>query len=260
MLELFDKVAIVTGGARGIGKGIALALAKEGANVAIADVLVDEAAGAVSEIEKIGKKAIALKCNVTKVEEVAQMVKRGFDTFGKIDILVNCAAEPTFGRFVELPDEAWKSVIETKYLSYIRCMREVIPHMINQRYGRIVNISGNTAMEPSPLHLPGGSVNAAINHVTKGLAQEMGKYDIRINAVSPGVTATERLTKFMEAEAAEQHSNLETISKQLAAGVPLGRLAQTEEIANVVVFLVSDRSSYITGTCLLVDGGSNRSI
>jgi len=168
----------------------------------------------------------------------------------------SCAASPIFGNFFELADEAWKAILETKCFGYIRCMREVLPHMIKQGDGRIVNISGVAGVVPNPGHLPGGSVNAALNLVTQGLALEMAKHNIRVNSVLLGLlVATERYARLAGALAAEKQSGFEAVSKAYAALVLLQRLAQPKEIADLVVFLASDRSSYITGACLIADGG-----
>lgn len=256
---LSGKVALVTGASQGIGKAVALGLARERVQVTICSRRHSVLAETARQIESAtGSRVVPIVADLTSPEDIKGLVFQIIKRFGTIHILVNCAASPIFGSFLDLPDEAWKSVVETKYMGYVRCLREVIPYMVTQRYGRIVNISGTGGIEPNPLHLLGGSVNAAIELVTKGLAREMGKHNIRINAIAPGAVATERFTRLMETIALEKHADLETTLRERVVEVPLGRLAEPNDIADAVVFLVSDRSSFITGVCLRVDGGRTR--
>lgn len=259
-MELSEKVALIVGGAGGIGKATASRLTKEGCLMVVADRDYDKVKVFTEEIEDSDNVALAIKVDVTNLESVKLMVKSTINKFGRVDILVNAMASPIFGSFLDLPDESWQEVLAVKYLGSVRSMREVIPHMIRQKHGRIVNISGSAGKEPSPLHLPGGSINAAINQLTKGLAREMGKHNIRINVVSPGPTATERAMELLRVTAAERQTDIQTLLDADAKEVPLGRMAKPEEVAEVIAFLVSDRSSYINGAYIAVDGGRTRSI
>lgn len=259
-MELSGKVGIILGGAGGIGRATSLRLAKEGCKVVIAGAHYDTVKAVAKEAEEAGNTALAVQTDVTELDSIKSLVKTTIDKFGTVHILVNSMASPIFGRFLDLPDDSWQQVLAVKYLGSVRSMREVLPIMIKQKYGRIVNLSGSAGKEPTPLHLPGGSMNAAINQLTKGLAREMGKHNIRINAVSPAATATERLMKLMGATAADKHIDLQTLLKEDAKDAPLGRMAEPEEIAEVIAFLVSDRSSYINGTCIVADGGRTRSV
>jgi len=252
-LNLRGKTALVTGASQGIGKAVALSLAEEGVRVAICSRRKFALSAAASEIQSAtGMEVLPVVADLTKLEDIRGLVNEVLAKFGAIHVLVNCVTSPIFGRFLELPDESWKTVLETKYFGYLRCLREVLPHMIKQRDGRIVNISGIGGVIPNPLHLAGGSVNAALDLVTKGLALEMGQHNIRVNAVVPGMVATERYTQMARALPPERQPTLEEFSK---AGTVLGRPAQPKEVADLVLFLVSDRSSYITGACFLLDGG-----
>ncbi len=260
-LGLSGKIALVTGASRGIGKEVALRLSKEGVCVAICSRHDSELAKAARDIQSAGGGDVeAFPADLTSLKDIKGLVTQVAEKFGTVDILVNCAANPTFGDFFKLADEAWKLIFETKYFSYVRCMREVIPYMIKQHYGRIVNVSGMAGIEPSPTQLANASVNAAINAVSKGLARVLGQHNIRVNVVLPSHVATERFMKVLESSATEKPVKLATLVEEAAAEVPLGRLSQPEEVANVIAFLVSDASSYINGACLRVDGGISRSI
>lgn len=259
-MELSEKVALIVGGAGEIGKATASRLTKDGCRMVVADRDYDKVKAFAEESESAGNETLAIKVDVTNLESVKLMVKSTINKFGTVDILVNAMASPIFGSFLDLPDKNWQEVLAVKYLGSVRSMREVMPHMINQKYGRIVNISGSAGKEPSPLHLPGGSINAAINQLTKGLAREMGKHNIRINVVSPGPTATERAMELLRITAAERQTDIQTLLEADSKEVPLGRLAKPEEIAEVIAFLVSDRSSYINGAYIAVDGGRTKSI
>lgn len=260
-LNLANKSALVTGASQGIGKAVAVGLAREGVRIAICSrrqPLLEEIASQIQDAT--GSVAIPIAADLTRQAEVKRLVGEVKEQFGRIDILVNCATVSVFGNFASLTEESWKAVLETKYMGYIRCLREVIPLMISQRDGRIVNITGIAGKEPTMQHLPGGSTNAAINLLTKGLALDLGKYNVRVNAISPGAVATARLSKLMEVKAAERNVSLDTISAEYTSQIPLGRLASPEEIADVVVFMVSDRASYMAGSCMVVDGGRTRGI
>lgn len=173
---------------------------------------------------------------------------------GRIDILVNCAAAGVFGDFLELDDDDWNSVLQTKLMGYLRTMRAVIPHMVRQKAGAIVNISGRGGRQPTPAHLPGCCANISVNLLTKGLADIYGKDGVRINAVAPGPIASPR-------HSAIDEQNLSVSSGKTKGRLPpLQRLGAPEEIADAVLFLVSNRASFVTGTTIAVDGGSTATI
>lgn len=260
-LGLSGKAALVTGASRGIGKEVARRLAEEGARVAICSRNLKTLLEVAREITSAtGNDVFPFEVDVTKPGDIQALVRKVVRKLGTIHILVNCAAVTAYGSFLSISDRDWLSVFMTKYFGYVRLTRQVIPYMIKQREGRIVNITGVAGIEAlSPLYLPSGSTNAALNLFTTGLARDMAKHNIRVNAVAPGLVDTERVTRLKEISAAEKRSNKVSPSAE-SADLPLGRLGQPREIADVVAFLVSDRASYVTGACLRVDGGRTRSI
>jgi len=244
-MKLESKVAIVTGGARGIGKAIALALAREGAQVIVNDVNLEGAEEVVEQISSMGRQAKAMKADISEREEVKKMIQETLAIFHKIDILVNNAGIIRRGSLEDHTEEDWDKVIAVNLKGTFNCAKEVVPIMKKQRYGKIINISsvagkvGDIASAPSY-----GASKGAINAFTKSLARELAPYGINVNAVAPHAIETE-----MSAEWSEEKRC------QIISQIPLGRLGRSEEVAEAVVFLVSDGAAFITGEILDVNGG-----
>jgi len=244
-MKLESKVAIVTGGARGIGKAIALALAREGAQVIVNDVNLEGAEEVVEQISSMGRQAKAMKADISKREEVKRMIQETLAIFHKIDILVNNAGIIRRGSLEDHTEEDWDKVIAVNLKGTFNCVKEVVPIMKKQRYGKIINISsvagkvGDIASAPSY-----GASKGAINAFTKSLARELAPYGINVNAVAPHAIETE-----MSAEWSEEKRC------QIISQIPLGRLGRSEEVAEAVVFLVSGGAAFITGEILDVNGG-----
>jgi len=250
--ERFDiagKVAIVTGGASGIGRAIALALAESGANVVIADRALDGAEEMAREIESAGGKAIATKTDVTDSKEVEQMVQRTIEKFGKIDILINNAGIIARSSVMDMKEEELDRTFEINLKGVVLCSQAAARHMIEQKSGKIVNMGSSLSSRASVCNLSGGGADycaskAAVQAFTRTLAMELGPYGINVNAVAPGTTNT------------PMHEGLwEMATIYFQNSVPLGRLAEPEDIADVVLFLVTDAARYITGQTIHVNGG-----
>ena len=244
-MKLKDKVAIVTGSARGIGKAIAQRFFQEGAAVAVNDVNLEKAGEVVHEAESQGRKALAVRADVSNEKEVKEMVSKVNSKFGRIDILVNNAGIIKRGSTEDHSYDEWDKVIAVNLRGTYNCSKAVIPIMKKQRCGKIVNISsiagkvGDIASAPSY-----GSSKGGINALTKSLARELAGYGICVNAVAPHAIETE-----MSAEWSDEKR------RQLIAQIPLGRLGRPQEVAAAVLFLASDEANFITGEILDVNGG-----
>jgi NAD(P)-dependent dehydrogenase (short-subunit alcohol dehydrogenase family) len=252
-LNLQGLVGWVTGATGAIGQAICLGMAEEGVQVAMSardlgrlEALADAIA------EATGHRPAAVRADLTDPASIAGAVESILKAHGRIDLLVNSTTAPVAGPFEKLTDAEWEAVWQTKYLGYVRTLRAVLPHMQRQSYGRVVNISGGGGRQPSPMHLAGGGANAAVNHLSKGLANAYGQHGIRINVVAPGPIESERLQ--MMATTASVNPSSGVTPGQITSS-PLGRTGQPEEVADAVLYLLSDRSGYVTGVVLPVDGG-----
>jgi NAD(P)-dependent dehydrogenase (short-subunit alcohol dehydrogenase family) len=177
--------------------------------------------------------------------------------FGPVDVLVNSAGAAKRTPAPELTPEAWQDAMQAKYFTYIHMMNPAIQRMAARGAGNVVNVVGNGGKVASPIHLPGGAANAALMLASVGLAAAYGPQGIRVNAVNPGLTRTDRLQEGLVADARNQGISTEQAMAQAVARIPMGRMAEPEEIANAVVFLASPKASYITGICMSMDGALN---
>lgn len=256
-LGLNGKAALVTGGSAGIGLACARVLLAEGADVAIVARDPGRLGVAAAALERAApdRRVVAVPADLSTAQGVIDAALAAQDALGRVDILVNNAGSAMGGRFAELGDEAYLEAWNLKLLGYIRMTRAIAPGMIERRDGRIVNVVGGAARTPSPGFLPGSTANAAIVNFTRGLSKELARHGVRIVAVSPGNTATERQEKLLE-QRKKPGQSLDEARSAAAAAIPIGRMVLPEEIAAAVAFLVSDRAAAITGTELQVDGGA----
>jgi 3-oxoacyl-[acyl-carrier protein] reductase len=260
-LGLRGKTALVTGGSKGIGRAVAYGLAVEGARVAICARDPEALGRAAREIEaKTGQAVLTIAADLSELATVRQVATHALSGLGRLDILVNNAGAIRGGDFLTTPDEEWLRGWSLKLLGYIRMAREVLPVMQKQDGGRIVNVVGAAARNPSPTYMMGGTANAALINFTKALADLGARSNVLVTGVSPGPVKTERWDNLLRQQAAAAGENVEKYTQQQNAGMPLGRIALPEEVADLVCFLASDRAAFLTGITITVDGGATRGV
>jgi len=244
--SLKGKVALVTGGSRGIGKEIAVGLAKAGADVALASRKLPDLEEVAKEIKATGRKSIAVAAHIGRMEEVTNLVAKVKDTFGKIDILINNAAtNPTVYQAMDVEERAWDSIMNLNLKGLFFLSQAVARVMREQGGGKIVNVASTAGITPDVL--PVYSISkAGVIMATKVMAQQWAQFNIRVNAIAPGLTRT-KFSEFLW--------NNKDILPVAMQGTPLRRVAEPQEMVGAVIFLASDASSYVTGQVLAVDGG-----
>jgi len=244
-MRLRGRVAIVTGAARGQGKAIAISLAKEGANVVGADILDEELNKVAKEMTTIGRENIILHVDVSKNEDIQSLVKATIEKFGKVDILVNNAGIVSLTPFEELSLEEWRRIMAVNLDSMFMLSQEVTKHMKKQLYGKIINSASIAGQEGGLFTSPAYAVSkAGVICLTKSMARALAKYNIMVNAISPGFIDTP-MTNWWPDE----------IKKKNIEKIPLARAGTPQDVANVVIFLSSSESDYITGHVINIDGG-----
>ena len=262
-LNLAGKRAIVTGGSAGIGFACAELLCSEGCRVAIVardPFRLSEAESRLKAITKSPHAVCTISADMTDAEDIQQVVDTVAEKFSGIDILVNNAGSAVAGALEEMPDSNFLDAWHLKLLGYIRMVRAALPYMKKQEDGRIVNIIGGAARNPSPVFLAGSTANAAILNFTRGIAAELAAVGIRINAVSPGLTSTERAERLLVMIAKAKGVAAETVRQERDGQIPIGRLVLPTEVANMVAFLLSDLAASIVGAEVVIDGGTSRSM
>ena len=249
-LSLEGKVAVVTGAASGIGRGIALRLAEMGASIAVLDLDEAKASETVSQIQDISGEAVSLKCDVRKAADCRQAVEKTVSKWRKIDILCNCAGIAIRKDVVELSEEEWDRALDVTLKGIYLLSREVIPHMIRNGGGSVINIGSGWSLKGGPKAASYCAAKGGTLNLTRAMAIDYGKHNIRVNCICPGDVDTPML----HSECAQLGENAEAFMKE-AANRPLSRVGTPEDIANAVLFLASPMSNWITGAALVVDGG-----
>jgi len=255
-LGLRGRVAIVTGSSQGIGKAIALGLSQEGARVTICARNEKQLNETAKEIESTtGVQVYAVQTDLTKDDDIRRLVAKTSEVFGRIDVLVNNTGGPPLSTFLETSEDRWKRAADLLLMSVVTTCLEVIPHMQERKWGRIINMTSFAAKQPAERLILSNALRAGILGLTKTLSNELAEDGILVNAVCPGRTLTRRVEELAKAQAKTTGKTCEEIIKGWESQIPLKRLAQPKEIADLVVFLASERASYITGAVFQVDGG-----
>jgi len=251
--DLTGKVAIVTGGGRGIGKAIALGMAQAGADVVVAARTASEIETTAEEIRALGRKTRAIPTDVRQVNQVTGLLRETLASFNRVDILVNNAggaldaAHQSPGAVLQMRPDTWQAMFTQNLDSTFICCKTIGGQMVQQRAGSIINISSTAGLGPQPRNAHYAAAKAGVISFTRTLAVEWGPYNIRVNAIAPGFVDTPLMVKFWEEHADRRHDILKKI--------PLGRFGKPEDIIPVAVFLASDAASYMTGETIVASGG-----
>jgi NAD(P)-dependent dehydrogenase (short-subunit alcohol dehydrogenase family) len=260
-LQLKGKTALVTGGSEGIGRGIALVFAREGMDVAICARRKEPLEAAAAAIAKeTGRKVIPITADLTKDADAKAFVEKGHKALGRVDIMVNNAGSAPGGVLEHLSEADWGQALQLKFMGYVRCLRYVLPIMVKQGGGRVVNLIGNDGVKPSYWEIAPGAANAAGQNLTKSLAGQYGKHNISFCAVNPGPVRTERWDGLVKAMARDMKLSYDEANGLAPASIPLGRIAEVDEVAALVVMLASPLMHMVNGTMIEIDGGQEKSL
>ena len=260
-LGLQNKVVFITGGSKGIGRACAIEFAKEGADVALCarnEGGLRQAADAIKTATD--RPVFTVAGDMMKWEDVKRCVDASAAHFGGLDVLVNCAGASPGGLILNLSEDEWTLSLQLKFMGYVRCSKAAIPHLLKRGRGRIVSVVGNDGIKPAYWELTASAANAADLAMTSALAEQYGPKGILVNAVNPGPVATERWDGLVRAYARDKGMSFDEASKQAVKSMPLGRIATPEEVAWVVVFVASERASFMNGAWITLDSGQRKAI
>jgi 3-oxoacyl-[acyl-carrier protein] reductase len=260
-LQLKDKVAVIGGASKGLGRACAEVLAQEGVKVALCSRSAADLDKAAKEIrDTTGAEVLAFPGDLDRHETIRDLIAATVGRFGRLDIMVNNSGGPPLARAHDATEEQWATAVQRSLLFFARMSREALPHLRRQGGGRIINILASTVYQPIPNLALSGATRMGVVAFAKSLADEVGRDGILVNNVCPGSILSERMLSNVTARAKELGISVEKALAQRAAETAVGRLGEPVELANLVAFLASGKSSYITGTTILVDGGLVRSV
>jgi 3-oxoacyl-[acyl-carrier protein] reductase len=250
---------VVTGGSEGIGKGIACLLAKEGVDVAICARRKEPLEAVAMEIAKdTGRKVIPITADLRSDADAKGFIEKAHKALGRIDILVNNAGSAAGGVIEHLTEDDWEKGLQLKFMGYVRCLRYALPIMVKQGGGRVVNLIGNDGVKPSYWEICPGAANAAGQNLTVSLAGQYGKDKITFVAVNPGPVRTERWDGLVKAMSRDMKISYDEANKLAPASIPVGRIAEVDEVASLVVMLASPLMEMVNGTMIEIDGGQDK--
>jgi 3-oxoacyl-[acyl-carrier protein] reductase len=260
-LQLKGKCALVTGGSEGIGKAIAMTLAKEGVNVAICARRREPLEKTAEEIRHTtGVTVVAITADLTKDADARNFVEQAAKALGRIDLMINNAGSAPGGVIETLTEADWEQALQLKFMGYVRCLRYALPIMVRQGGGRVVNLIGNDGVKPSYWEIAPGAANAAGQNMTLSLAGQYGRHNISFCAVNPGPVRTERWAGLVNAMSRDMKISVDEADRLAPASIPLGRIAEVEEVANLVVMLASPLVQMANGTMIEIDGGQDKAL
>jgi 3-oxoacyl-[acyl-carrier protein] reductase len=258
-LGLEGRTALVVAGSKGIGRATAVALAREGAQVAICSRHEENLVAAAKDIAEVGRAPLVIRADISRADDATMVVERTAEEFGRLDVLVANSGGPPLGTFAEVDDEQWLAAFAEVHLSVVRLVRAALPHMREAGYGRIIAIQSSSVKQPVDALTLSNGIRPAVAGLFKSLCFELGESPITVNLVLPGVIMTDRIVQAQTLRAERAGRTLEDQLATVTARIPLGRLGKPEELANVVTFLASEQASYVTGATWQVDGGLIRS-
>jgi NAD(P)-dependent dehydrogenase (short-subunit alcohol dehydrogenase family) len=256
-LGLQDKIILITGGSKGIGFACAEAFCREGARVAIASRSQSNLDAARDNLAKSGHRVFTVRADLVQSADAKSMVSVTQEELGPIDVLINSAGAAKRYAPEDLVAQSWHDAMDAKFFAMVHPLDAVLPGMLERGHGVIVNIIGMGGKVASPIHLPGGAANAAMMLVSNGMASAYARQGIRINAINPGATMTGRVKEALAIEARRAGTTEDEALAKGQAKIPLGRYGDPAEIAEVALFLASDRASYVAGAIVPMDGASN---
>ena len=260
-LQLSGKVALVTGASKGIGRAVAEELAREGADVVITARTEQPLQDTAREISAMtNREVVAMAGDMSKSDDVERCVKATLNKFGRIDILVTCAGSSPGGLLEELTEEQWMSSLNLKFMGYVRSVRAVIPHMRERGEGAIVLVVGNDGLKPSYWEMTAGVANAADINFASSVAEQYGRYGVRINTVNPGPVNTDRWDGLEKAFARDKKVDQARAHELAISSIPFQRIAEPQEVAALVAFLASPRAAFINGAHIPIDGAQRKAL
>lgn len=255
-LGLNNKVAIVAASSKGLGRACALELAKEGVNLTIFSTNNKNIKKTSHDIaNETGVKILPIQADASKLKDIKKVVHKTLDEYNQVDILINNAGGPPFGFFQDFNTDDWNEALNLNLLSVINLSKEVIPHMIKQNWGRIINITSVAVKQPIDGLILSNTARAGVIGLSKSMSNELSKHNILINNVCPGRILTDRITSLAKQRSERDNTSYEEVISDMEKDIPVGRIGDPSELAALVAFLASERASYITGTTIQVDGG-----
>ncbi|MCK4546950.1 MAG: SDR family oxidoreductase [Candidatus Eisenbacteria sp.] len=251
-----DRVALVAASSKGLGRESARSLARQGARIVVC-ARGEEALGETAEAirSEIGAEVLDVVADLTRAEDIKNLIERTLERFGAIDILINNCGGPPAGTFLDHSLDRWRAAVENNLVSAVALTKEIVPSMIKQKWGRIVNVTSISVKQPLPNLMLSNSIRAAVVGWAKTLATELGPHSITVNSICQGYFLTDRLAELAAIKAKNAGETMDAVFGEWTSEVPLGRIGNPEEFGDLVAFLASEKAAYITGTTITIDGG-----